>query len=93
MVPAGRMMFVIAQMLTISASSAVSNTRFVSCESSPLGPTNSTPFSGLGQLLGHTLLVNGRHGRHLLYWICCHVVDRVSHGLTPLGFQTSQFHR
>src|SRR5215213_1284715 len=21
----------------------------------------------------------------------CHVVDRVSHGLTPLGFQTSQF--
>jgi hypothetical protein len=23
----------------------------------------------------------------------CHVVDRVSHGLTPLGFQTSQFNR
>src|SRR5215217_758469 len=45
------------------------------------------------QLLGHTLLVDARLRRYLLYWFCCHVVDRVSHGLTPFGFQTSQFHR
>jgi hypothetical protein len=25
--------------------------------------------------------------------ICCHDVDHVSHGLTLLGFQTSQMHR
>jgi hypothetical protein len=51
-------------------------------------------FTGLGhQLLGHTLLVESRLDRLLSCCFGCHVVDRVSHGLTPLGFQTSQFHR
>jgi hypothetical protein len=69
----------------------------------PLGETGELPIRTdqldalrprLGhQLLGHTLLVDARLRRHLLYWFCCHVVDRVSHGLTPFGFQTSQFHR
>ena len=53
--------------------------------------------SSLGeQLLGHLLLVH-RHQRRLrhlrLPLLCCHNIDRVSHGLTPLGSQTSQFHR
>jgi hypothetical protein len=45
------------------------------------------------QLLGHTLLVDSRLNRLLPCCFGCHVVDRVSHGLTPLGFRTSQFHR
>jgi hypothetical protein len=31
--------------------------------------------------------------RLALLILCCHVIDRVSHGLTPFGFQTSQFDR
>ena len=45
------------------------------------------------QLLGHPLLVQRRLDRRLSCCFGCHVVDRVSHGLTPFGFQTSQFHR
>jgi hypothetical protein len=44
------------------------------------------------QLLGHTLLIDSRLDRLLPSCFGCHV-DRVSHGLTPLGFQTSQFNR
>jgi hypothetical protein len=40
------------------------------------------------QLLGHTLLIEGRLNRLLSCCFGCHVVDRVSHGLTPFGFQT-----
>jgi len=41
-------------------------------------------FTGLGhQLLGHTLLVESRLDRLLSCCFGCHVVDRVSHGLTP----------
>jgi hypothetical protein len=45
------------------------------------------------QTLGELLLIHRcrRLRRHLL--CCCHVVDRVSHGLSPLGSQTSQFNR
>jgi hypothetical protein len=45
------------------------------------------------QLLGHTLLIESRLDRLLSCCFGYHVVDRVSHGLTPFGFQTSQFHR
>ena len=37
------------------------------------------------QLLGHALLIQRRLGQLLLLLCCCHVVDRVSHGLSPLG--------
>jgi hypothetical protein len=42
----------------------------------------------------HTPLLGVRGpvpGRKAALLVCCHVPDRVSHGLTPLGFQTSQF--
>src|SRR4029450_7403756 len=48
---------------------------------------------GLGhQLLGHALLIESRLHRLPPYCFGCHVIDRVSHGLTPFVFQTSQFH-
>ena len=50
------------------------------------------------QLLRHTLLVDVWLDRLLPHCLCspsplmrCHAVDRVSHGLSPLGFQTSHF--
>jgi hypothetical protein len=45
------------------------------------------------QLLSHTLLIDSRLDRLLSCRFGCHVIDRLSHGLTPFGFQTSQFHR
>ena len=45
----------------------------------------------LHQLLSHALLIQYRLHRLLL--LCCHVVNRVSHDLSPLGSQTSHFHR
>jgi hypothetical protein len=42
----------------------------------------------------HTPLLGVRGpvpGRKAALLVCCHVPDRVSHGLTPLGFETSQF--
>src|SRR5215207_4281080 len=59
-----------------------------------LNPVRFTLLLRLGQqLLSELLLIHRsrRLRRHLL--CCCHDVDRVSHGLSPLGFQTSQFHR
>jgi hypothetical protein len=41
------------------------------------------------QLLSHALLIESRLNRLLPCCFGCHVVDRVSHGLTPFGFQTS----
>ena len=48
------------------------------------------------ELLGKLLLIHSRHScrRSFVFCCgCCHVTDRVSHGLPPLGFQTSQFNR
>jgi hypothetical protein len=48
------------------------------------------------ELLGKLLLIHSRHScrRSFVFCCgCCHVTDRVSHGLSPFGFQTSQFNR
>jgi Transposase, Mutator family len=37
--------------------------------------------------------ISAGDNRLLSCCLSCHVVDRVSHGLTPFGFQTSQFNR
>jgi hypothetical protein len=55
------------------------------------GAQLTDPYKGVTT---HTPLLGVRGpvpGRKAALLVCCHVPDRVSHGLTPLGFQTSQF--
>ena len=95
MISAGPMVLVVAEMLT--------DLGLQCCLQHPLGElvqqsVRADQLDALllrlrQQTLGELLLIHQcrRLRRHLLY--CCHVVDRVSHGLSPLGSQTSQFNR
>ena len=74
------------------ASSAVSNTRFVGCAQ----PVRANQLEALLRAWATSCSTAARQwparpAPALLD--ACYVVDRVSHGLIPLGFQTSQFRR
>jgi hypothetical protein len=63
---------------------SASSTRLVSWLNRPSVPRSSMPFSrACATSCSTTLCSSMPAAAGACYWICCHVVDRVSHGLTP----------
>jgi hypothetical protein len=85
-VPADRIVLVVAQMLGHLFLERSLQDPLRELAQQPV-PAHQVDTPGLGlrdQLLSHALLIQHRLGR-LLLLCCCHVVQRVSHGLAPLG--------